>query len=382
MYSVNPRGYETADFAYRLPSIVKKKIGSNSFVQRRVANFLSSATDFDYHRFSSVDIGKRLQSTVPDPPMGAYLFFLYFAGAGSRMFRAWQRGREKKDYREVGDVARRDFIAMTMILFALKPITKGVSKLVERATKIPLFDSKTRELLTYSQLKNYKINTPEVIQALLEEGHANVLNKALDEFNQKSMPHTVSKPFEVFKQAVNTLGKKYHTLNKQEQREEAKKIFAHLEKADKSRLAFLSHTAKNTSPSPVLKKQSAELQKEFSDALVHLAQKHRLPADIVSFAVVVGLTGWFPVWFNQQWNKRQFRKHHHPAQPAPSPPVSNKTLLNSSSSVMPSALYIKPAQTTYPYSNASGSPFLLQGQQPNLLTPLQLQHHYPMDRSR
>jgi hypothetical protein len=51
-----------------------------------------------------------------------------------------------------------------------------------------------------------------------------------------------------------------------------------------------------------------KLQGEFKDVLVNYAKTRRLPQDVISFLIVIGAIGWFPVWFNSIWNKKKFEE--------------------------------------------------------------------------
>jgi hypothetical protein len=322
----SPIGYQTVTWLSQLPERLQNRAKNAKFFPRVTNQLASYATDHDYREFQPV--GK---TSLPSPPKGVFIALLFGVASSSRMFRAWQRGRERHDYREVWDVARRDMSTMTLILFALEPFTKQISKLVQRMTKVPLLDTKENKLLSYSQLKNYRMNTPQVIQALLTEGHGSILQKSLKQFDPALMPEQIAKSFKQFSKSIDELvGKTDRSTIEQD----CKKAFKHLSEAENARKTFISTHSSHAMPA--IKKQVKYLQNEFGNAMVQLTQKHRLPADITSFAIVAVLTGWFPVWFNAQWNKRQFQQKQEQSTTKPDvKPSAPKSILPQQTAFIP-----------------------------------------------
>lgn len=103
-------------------------------VKGPLAWFVRNFLDQDYREMASLP---KLGKVVAEPPMGALALLLFGFTLGGRVDHALKRAKEG-DYREIRDICVRDLTTFVLILFALKPIVKGMSKWLENINGIEL----------------------------------------------------------------------------------------------------------------------------------------------------------------------------------------------------------------------------------------------------
>jgi hypothetical protein len=321
-----PKGklYKWANGFFKAPTYAERW-GQNSSVKndaflasarRKTRGFMGRAMkgllDYDYREFPALKLGKH---TLPlsEPPKGALLLLLYPGTVIPRLYRAYQRGKQNNDYREMGDVLRRDLTAITLFVFALGPIVRGLSALTEKISGVKLLDPSTKQVLKYSQFKNYEIDRPSVLKALLTEGNGQALLKAVNKLHDRGLSKfgtselateieqikkSTKKLVEAFEGNKNSWSKDIQDL--------AEATHTHIKDAEKLRESALAH-AKNAGSADMVK-IAEKMSGEFKGVMQNSAKVHRLPSDIVSFVILVGAIGYLPMWINTQWNARQFEK--------------------------------------------------------------------------
>jgi hypothetical protein len=84
-------------------------------------------------------------------------------------------------------VLRRDGIAITIFLFMLKPLLKGMNRLKQAMDGLQLYDKKADAVLSYSQFANYKIDSAKAIEAILREGNAKGFLNAINTLNDSGL---------------------------------------------------------------------------------------------------------------------------------------------------------------------------------------------------
>ena len=309
---------------------VTSQTGSLSKVRNGFVKFVGGLgkqlTDYDFREFPELAIGK-YRVPLSGPPMGALLLLLYPGTVIPRLYRAYERGKPNHDYREMWDVLRRDMTAITLFVFALGPVVKGLSMLTQKLGKVQLLDPETKSVLKYSQLRNYEIHNASTLKAILMEGNGTALKNAVQGLHDrglerkfgfgKGLPNKLTPAIEDIKSKVNELVEAFDTHNKsrvggaqpgwsdhlQKLSEKANQAFHHAEQLRED----VALAAKKGG-SAELAKETEKMKGEFTGVLTKYAQVRRLPADVISFAILVGAIGYLPMWINTEWNKRQFER--------------------------------------------------------------------------
>ncbi len=339
-----PFAYKAAQWAYDLPKNTEKaltpKLGEN--VSRFIGNQLKS----DFSQYTSVSVG-RFKALLAEPPRLPLLLLLYPGTVGPRLYRAYQRGKENNDFREMGDVLRRDLTAITLFVFALAPLVYGVSKLTQSRTGVNLVKPKEGGVLSYSDFRNYKIDNPQALWQVVKEGNGEGLEKAINQLNDGGLQKafeglnnvelkkeyekaSVGDALNKLKQSVKDFVKA-HTpkpdvaIDEKAAVDAAKKTFEKFKNVDDSIKAVLDLGKKDGSKQ--ILKIATNLQGQAKGALENYAKVRRLPSDMLSFAVLIGAIGWFPMWINGVWNKKQFEKKQAMKAQAPSPVVEKSPVL-------------------------------------------------------
>jgi hypothetical protein len=356
----DPFAYKAAQWAFDLPKNAEKsltpKLGKN--VSRFIGNQLKS----DFSQYTSISLG-RFKTLLAEPPRLPLLLLLYPGTVGPRLYRAYQRGKENNDFREMGDVLRRDLTAITLFVFALTPLVYGVSKFTQGRTGVNLVKPKEGGVLSYSDFRNYKIDNPQALWQVVKEGNGTGLQKAVEALNdgglqkaiealsdselqkatkalnkgslkKESEKVRVGDALSQLKQSVkdfvaNHAPKPDVTIDEKAALDAAQKTFGEFETVEKS-IANALDLGKGSGSKRILK-IATHLQGQAKGALENYAKVRRLPSDMLSFAVLIGFIGWFPMWINGVWNKKQFeKKQAMKVQASPpalekSPPVAEKS---------------------------------------------------------
>lgn len=284
---------------------------TNNRASNWVRQEAKAALDYDFHKFVRIDAGK-LRAHLADIPKGAILLLLYPATVGPRLFRAWQRGRENNDYREMGDVLRRDLTAITLLIYALPAFVRALSGQMQKLSKINLVDRKTDKVLIYSQFKDFNIDNPKILQAIVAENNGTALKKVVNALNDNGLSrfgHTaVADRLRQLKNAVGRLVDLHESgqATPENLAKHAEETFRHFTDADDAARHAL--TAAYEKGSPAMQDAAKGLQGRVKGVLQNYAKVSRLPVDMISLAAVVGLTGFLPVWFNSKWNQWQFQR--------------------------------------------------------------------------
>lgn len=347
-----PFAYKAAQWTYDLPKKTEKaltpKLGEN--VSRFIGNQLKS----DFSQYTSISVG-RFKTLLAEPPRLPLLLLLYPGTVGPRLYRAYQRGKENNDFREMGDVLRRDLTAITLFVFALAPLVYGVSKFTQGRTGVNLVKPKEGGVLSYSDFRNYKIDNPQALWQVVKEGNGKGLQNAVEALNdgglqkaiealnnsdlQKAIkalnnPNlkkeaSVSEALNQLKQSVKEFVKAHApkpdvTIDEKAALDAAAKTFGEFETVEKSVKEALN-LGKESGSKQILK-IATHLQGQAKGALENYAKVRRLPSDMLSFAVLIGAIGWFPMWINGVWNKKQFEKKQAMKVQTPAPVVEKSPL--------------------------------------------------------
>lgn len=257
--------------------------------------------DYDYREFP-----KLFKFSISEPPIGALILLLYPFTIGPRLIRAAER-----DKREIGDVMRRDLTAITIFLFALKPLVNGMNRLKEMFDGMKLVDTEAKGLFgkvfTYTQFdKLYTITNPNTLQAILENGNEKAVIRAINVLTDNGL---AKHNYPQLQDKITALRKlAQDKLQNAAQKDvagfsqEAFKIIEEMEALRKN-----PSTKLGTQLGHKVTKLVEDLP-NFQQFFARYAKTRRLPIDALSFmAVIVGI-GWFPVWFNAHWNKKQFER--------------------------------------------------------------------------
>lgn len=303
--------YQTAKKFYEFPNRVGQTLNIDNPNSGKASKWLKKeaklAFDYDYSHFAKMDIGK-IKSLLAEPPKGALLFLLYPATVGPRIYAAYERGKKENDYREIWDIVRRDIPAITLFVYALPIIVRSLGGMTQKMSGVKLVDPKSEQVLSYSQLQNYHIENAKVLQAILDEKSGQGLKSAVDKLHDNGLSKLgfpeLAKNLQSLKASVHKLVAEHDA--KKDISKLAETTFNHFDKADHTVKATLEKAYESGSAQAL--NAAKELQGEIKGVLKNYAKVRRLPSDVVSFAIIIGLIGWFPVWFNNLWNKRQFEK--------------------------------------------------------------------------
>jgi len=303
--------YKTANRFFKAPT----KWGDSFF-----GNRMRELTDYDYRSFPMVKLGK-LSFSVAEPPKGALLFLLYIATVAPRLYRAYQRGKVNNDYREIGDILRRDLTTITLLAFALGPVVGSLSRITEKFSKIKLTDPVTKKVLGYSQFQNYYLHNADTLKALLHEGNGQALVKAVNELTDRGLSakygeKTLDEKIKTIQASVKKLVTDYeaHFKTNPSAKKEwpahlndaASKVFEHFVDAEKIRQNTLEQAKKGGSAE--MSKVAEKLAGEFKGVMQNYAKVHRLPSDWAAFTILVVVIGYLPMLFNSKYREIRFNQ--------------------------------------------------------------------------
>ncbi|WP_303672537.1 hypothetical protein [Vampirovibrio chlorellavorus] len=339
-----PFAYQAAQWTYDLPKKAEKALTPK--LGERVSRFIGNQLKSDFSQYTSVSLGP-VKALLAEPPRLPLLLLLYPGTVGPRLYRAYQRGKENNDFREMGDVLRRDLTAITLFVFALAPLVYGVSKFTQSKTGVNLVKPKEGGMLSYSDFRNYKIDNPQALWQVVKEGNGEGLQKAINALNDGGLQKTidaldnvelkqkyakapVADALNQLKQSVKNFVKTHAPkpdadINKKAALDAAEKTFEKFNLVDKS-VENALNLGKEDGSKQILK-IATRLQGQAKGALENYAKVRRLPSDMLSFAVLIAFIGWFPMWINGVWNKRQFEKKQAMKAQAPAPAVEKSPVL-------------------------------------------------------
>lgn len=313
--------YRAAEWTYALPDKTEKKI--SPILGEKVGGFIKNQLNSDFAHFTNVQVGNKFKTLIAEPPKLPLLLLLYPGTVGPRLYRAYQRGKENNDYREMGDVLRRDLTAITLFVFALGPIVKGTSNLVQRMTGVNLLDGASKSVLSYSQFRNYEITNGKALWQVVKEGNGKGLKNAINKLNDGGLSEHretgLQDKLKGLKTAVNELADQYANSEDKAGLKKANEVFdEHFTPVKDEVKEVLERAAKKGDSKEVIE-IAKRLQGQAKDALKNYAKVRRLPTDMFAFALMIGAIGWLPMAFNGWWNKKQFEKNHAAAEAADSP---------------------------------------------------------------
>ncbi len=333
-----PFAYKAAQWTYDLPKKAEKALTPK--LGEKVSRFIGNQLNSDFSQYTSISLG-RFKTLLAEPPRLPLLLLLYPGTVGPRLYRAYQRGKENNDFREMGDVLRRDLTAITLFVFALAPLVYGVSKFTQGRTGVNLVKPKEGGVLSYSDFRNYKIDNPQALWQVVKEGNGEGLEKAINHLNDGGLQKAVEslnnaelkKEYEKasvgdalnkLKQSVkdfvaNHAPKSDAAIDEKAAVKAAETTFEQFDLVDESVKKALDLGKKDNSKQ--ILKIATHLQGQAKGALENYAKVRRLPSDMLSFAVLIAFIGWFPMWINGVWNKRQFEKKQAMKAQAPAPVV-------------------------------------------------------------
>jgi hypothetical protein len=326
------------------------KLGLGAKAKNTLVNWTGSLaktmSSWDFNDFRVANIGP-LSAKLAEIAPAQLMVWMYAFTIVPRAFRAYQRGKERNDFREVGDCLRRDIPGITIFLFGLKPIVRNMTKLQERLSGVKLVAD--NEVLKYSQLaQNYYIDNANSLIAIMRDGNEQGMKKAVDRIYDAGLSKGIQRNWfaraldsltgkapavvqdsriatlidQEFKPSMESFMKAYaeakgrvgiHAVHEDGAvRQAAEKAVGILSKMEGIR----SDLAKNARPEVQNLLKSVPKFKEF---FARHAKMQRVPIDVISFAAVSVAIGWLPVAFNDWWNRAQFQRKLDALPPEPSP---------------------------------------------------------------
>jgi hypothetical protein len=352
LYNQAVRTFERPDRLSQIADTIIQSSQKSGTLEKMVAytkagmiRFASLWTNYDYSKFSPVSLGK-LKFNVTDPPKGALLLLLYPLTVGPRMYRAIQRaqnnskdndpnnnnyrktgviatlsafvksivnGDKDTDYREVWDVLRRDMLSITFFVFALDPVKRMMGQATSNFKNMNLMNPDKSDVLTYSQLRNFRVDSPEALRAIIAEGNGPALLEAVNKLDDRGLAKAtgdgqLGEKYKRLQENVKTLveNAQHQMANKKTNwHNDVQHVFQAFQNIDNQRKELLERAMQ---ASPEVLHATKEIAGEAASALEKHAKTWRLPSDMISFAMVMGLIGWFPVKFNSLWNSYQFHR--------------------------------------------------------------------------
>jgi hypothetical protein len=266
--------------------------------------------DYDYKNY--VKVGKFQLSR---PSNGAFAMMLFPFTIIPRLFQAIKRS-ENGDRSEFYDILRRDIPTIAILLYALDPLQKFLTKQMQKLTGVKLVGDEIYQA-RHATL-SYSVDSEKALAAILrEEGNKpHAVKKALDNIADRWLKalepgsQEAGKIHELKKtvaEMIEAHGKK-QTRTVDQLSAQGYKIVQWLEDWKAGRLKNLAQSSQKE-----IKNSFPAIQEFFA----RYAHTRRLPVDIFSFIVVCIGIGWLPVWFNDLWS----RKKHAQGKGAPGTPA-------------------------------------------------------------
>lgn len=311
---------QSGDFLYR---VAKKGFAMSGTVQHKVDEFAARQAEagiggkaaagvvkvlggfvaqmldaFDYREIVELPLGKKILK-IASQPKGAAVVILLPCTIGARVYQALKRGRKHNDYREIGDILRRDVTAISAFLFLLGPLTNWVVGKRRGKDGLDLINPQTKALLSYSQLKNYRLDTPQALEAIIREGNGQGFGAAMAKLTEYSQDANLKPAIE----KIQALSKTLADTPKEDQaviRKLSGELHQLLLKTEAKRAQAVTELAKRGAKVP------SHLKNDILDAVTRYGKARRLPVDAASFLICLGVIGWLPIWFNEQWTKKKF----------------------------------------------------------------------------
>lgn len=314
LFTLPNRVAERADRFVAQRQASRGKMSPLDWLVKRTGNFSKQfLLNHEYQDVTDITVGRKRLFTAALPPKGAMVLWLFPGTILPRALRAYERGKENGgDYREVGDVLRRDFTAITLVLFMLDPLLERLNKIKQKFDGLEIVDRQTHKVLTYRQFDNYKLVNKQVLIRLLEEGNGRGLLKAAREMlHERGLERQVgstalAKHVAALKQMIPELVAAHDRGDHATRERLAEQVIKHIKDADA--LTADAYEKARLGGTPKMVKQLENLQGSFENIVKQYAKTRRLPIDILGFAIMVGLIGFAPVWFNSIWNKLRFEK--------------------------------------------------------------------------
>lgn len=263
--------------------------------------FVSKLLDaVDFREFIEVPIrGRTLR--IPSPPLGSFVVTLMGGAIGSRVYYAAKRGKKNNDYREIGDVLRRDIPALTAFLFLLHPLTTWLNKRKRGADGLDLIDPVSGKLLQFSQLKNYRLDSALALETIVREGNGKGLAKAAALLSDYGQHQGLAKQVALVQKQLQELA----TLPASETdriRKLSQEIHPLLNKMEQVRAAEVKRLGKAGAKVP------AHLKDSVLDVVTRYGKMRLLPVAMLSLGACLVAIGWLPLWLNEMLTRKRFEQ--------------------------------------------------------------------------
>ena len=121
------------------------------------------------------------------PPGGMLTYLLFPLTIGPRLVRAYERGKPHDDFREMGDIMRRDFLTIWFFLYGFDPLNRIMMKVQQKVSGLKLMQGTGvhSEVLKYSELENYyslnHANSWKNLVSILDDGYSKGMRKSLSQ---------------------------------------------------------------------------------------------------------------------------------------------------------------------------------------------------------
>ncbi len=264
---------------------------------------VKNSTDLDFRKM--VELGK---SKFAQSPIGTLMFMVLPFTIGPRIVQALKRSQDG-DKSEVMDILRRDIPTIMVLLFAYEPLEKWVHKLSSNRAGVPLTFSTAhgKEVQSFSGSKQLRLDSPEKLKALLEQDASKGLDKSLRKTfknwkkavtNDPQLLDNVSKLETLWNETLQASADNDAKLLSRKSREFIK-LMESLDAERKIHIEGLS------------KKLAGKLKGEWpeiANSLTKHIERSKLPIAAGTFALVALGIGFFPVWFNDMWNRKKFNE--------------------------------------------------------------------------
>ncbi|MGE0199559.1 MAG: hypothetical protein AB7P76_01180 [Candidatus Melainabacteria bacterium] len=273
---------------------------------------LDKMVRIDYSEY--VKLGKLKFAQLP---LGFVMTTFFLGTMVPRSYQAIKRSKDH-DFSEVGDIVRRDLVAVTCLIFLLDIVKKYVNKLKQPADGIRnLFHPLQGEeqVLTYSQrARVFRMDSPEAIYEMARQGNTGGMSRAVDKA-LKSWRKQIGDQFPEVQGHLDAVEQQLKNLvgavktgaagdSDTAARKAAEALFEHIRVLDTFRTAQMDNTVFGRKAVDKLSRMLPEL----GNVVVNYAKSRKLPGDIFGYLFTVGFVGFLPVWFNNYWNRRKFER--------------------------------------------------------------------------